>query len=140
MTEHEFILAIDCCFPYSDEKKAKHLIELGCSISPNAAFMVLHELCQIPRSVSTRRYKIQKLIEYWSQSFSHPLNPVVVPVASKLLHGKYIPVKRCIKYMELVAAYSDCINALNILYFSCDDTEGSMESAYDKIISKWQSA
>ena len=137
MTEPEFIQAIDCRFPYSNDIEAKKLIELGSTISPNAAFMVLHELCRVPRSVSTRRYKIKKLIEYWFQHYTHPLNPILLPIALKSLRNENISIKRCLKCMDLVAPHVGCINALNILYFSCVDTEGLIETKYNEIIAKW---
>jgi len=49
MTEQEFISSIDCNFPYEDIALAKELILQARSISPNAVFMVLHEILRAPK-------------------------------------------------------------------------------------------
>ena len=138
--EADFIKEIDCAFPYLQATRAKELIQVGARISPNAAFMVLHELCRNPRGVKVRPFQLQKYIEYWSESFSHPLNKLIVPVAIKMVHHKRIPVDRCLAYMDQVSLFKDCINVLDILYFSCESHTGPIETKYVKILQQWQKA
>ncbi len=56
MNESEFITHIDCHFPYQDRQEASRLIDLACQLSPDAAFMVAHELARPPQS-KLRRYR-----------------------------------------------------------------------------------
>lgn len=48
MTEDAFNLLIGCAFPYRDADVARRLIDLGRSLSPNAHFMTLEEICRPP--------------------------------------------------------------------------------------------
>jgi len=62
MTEAEFIEAIGFRFPYQDFDKCRSLIKLGASISANAAFMVLHEICRTPHKHSVSREILFELL------------------------------------------------------------------------------
>jgi len=47
-SEREFILAIDCRFPFHDRDAALRAIDEGCAISSNAACVVIDEIVRPP--------------------------------------------------------------------------------------------
>ena len=136
MNEAEFIDSIDCQFPYDTEEKWRSLITQGVSISPNAAFMILHEICRPPRSVDPN--VMGAILKQWCQQFTHPLVEIVLPAAESMINGKELPVAKCMDIMRIVAAYKDQYNALSIPYFACDDTNGEAEHLHQKIITAWR--
>jgi len=81
VTEDEFIKTVDCRFPYDDEVRARELIKLGSAISPNAAFMVLHEICRPPCSSQVVISRVNVLLGEWIVAVRHPLVQEVLPVA-----------------------------------------------------------
>jgi hypothetical protein len=137
VTETEFIESIDCQFPYDAEEKWRSLIEQGARISPNAAFMVLHELCRPPSGVLVYPHAIEAMLKHWCQQFEHPLVEAVLPAAEAMIKGKGLPADACMEIMRSVAAYQDQYNALAIPYFACDDTEGKVDEFYQAIIANW---
>lgn len=138
MTEIEFIEAIDCKFPYQHEGKWRQIIDLGVSISPNSAFMVLHEICRAPREANVDTVLLQKMLSTWSASFSHPLVEVVLPAASAMIRDELISVEQALSTMKDISHYQHQYNALAIPYFACDDTEGEVDDFHKKIIAEWQ--
>ena len=140
MTETEFIESIDCQFPYHVESEWRSLIELGASISPNAAFMVLHELCRLPSGTSVEPEAMQAMLTYWRQHFGHPLVTHLLPLAEAMIQGKTVSVAESMRVMRTVAPYRDQYNALSIPYFACDDAEGRADELYQEIINSWESA
>ncbi len=79
VTEEEFIKTVDCLFPYDDEVQAIELIKIGSAISPNAAFMVLHEICRPPRSSHVAASRVNELLAKWTAAAHHPLVPERFP-------------------------------------------------------------
>jgi hypothetical protein len=137
MTEVEFITEIDCRFPYRDETKRHQLIELGASISPNAAFMVLHEICRPPRSVGVDSDILQTILLEWTGVFHHPLVDIVLPAAMAIIRAEEIPVEQSMLAMKAVSTYQNQFNALSIPYFACDDVTGEVDLMHQKIIDRW---
>lgn len=135
MNEVEFIDSIDCQFPYDTEEKWRHLITQGVSISPNSAFMILHEVCRPPRPIDHNVLKV--ILKQWCQQFPHPLVEIVLPAAESMINGKELPVANCLDIMRIVAAYKGQYNALSIPYFACDDTNGEAEHLRQTIITAW---
>lgn len=138
MTEIEFIQSIDCQFPYDTEAKWRPLIERGASISPNAAFMILHELCRLPSGVTLAPSTIEVMLDCWTRHFEHPLVAIVLPAAKAMIRGETITVERALSIMQAVAAHRDQYNALSIPYLACDDTNGRADALYQEIINAWK--
>lgn len=140
MTETEFIESIDCSFPYNSEAEWRPLIELGTSISPNAAFMVLHELCRPPTGIAVPKARIEAILDCWNQHFKHPLVGQVLPAAKAMIDGQTIAVDTALRTMRVVAAYRGQYNALSIPYFACDDVDGRAEELRLEITNAWAGA
>jgi hypothetical protein len=140
MTESEFIDQIDCNFPHQDLAAAVALMKLGASISPNAAFMVLYEICSVPYHPKVRPYLVQKRIELWATHFHHPINELIVPVAIKIVRNRSISISRCLKYLDRVAQYPGLYNALNIVSSSCNVDSGLIDEKCHKVTKQWSPA
>ncbi|MES2842954.1 MAG: hypothetical protein V4794_21985 [Pseudomonadota bacterium] len=140
MNEVEFIEAIDCRFPYGDQARARELIELGARISPNASFMVLHEICRPPEGAKEDSLVLLELASSWEGIFEHPLVFVVLPIARSMIQDKLIPVGVAMAAMREVAFYKDQYNALAIPYLACDDKKGEADALHREITHAWQSA
>ena len=138
MDEMEFVKRIDACFPYTDEMQWRSLVKQGTQISDNAAFMVLHEICRAPEDVR-REIRLQMLHE-WEDHFDHPLKKLVVESGQAIIDGTYIPVEKAIKYLHQVAKFPGNYNALSIVCFSCDDTDGQVDEVYNQIIDVWENS
>ena len=138
MTETEFIDSIDCQFPYHSEGECRAIIERGSRISPNAAFMVLHELCRLPSDIHVEPALMLSMLKHWQRHFTHPLVEVTLRAAKTMIEGRKLPVEESMGIMKIISAYPDQYNALAITYFSCDDTEGKVEKLYEEIIADWQ--
>lgn len=88
VTDEEFIEIVDCRFAYDDKVQASELIKLGLAISPNAAFMVLHEICRPPRSSQVVASRVNELFEKWTAAVQHPLVLEVLPVATAMIQNR----------------------------------------------------
>jgi hypothetical protein len=140
MTEEEFIASIDCQFPYDAPREWRRSIALARNISPNAVFMVIHELCRPPRSSrvsAATRLRIYRCVQ---QRFKHPLLTRLDSLFSTAISGGMVPVSRAGAAMRQVARYRDQYNALAICYFSCNDRLGRTEALYDAITAEWSNA
>lgn len=140
MNEVEFIEAIDCRFPYGDHAKACELIGLGKRISPNASFMVLHEICRPPRGAKVSTLVLLELAASWESTFEHPLVSIVLPIAKSMIQGKPVSVGVAMAAMREVAFYKDQYNALAITYLACDDEKGEADALHKEVTHAWQSA
>jgi hypothetical protein len=138
MNEIEFIESIDACFPYMDEPKWRSLIKQGAQISDNAAYMVLHEICRAPNEVPSI-VQLQILNE-WKENFDHPVKELVVESAVKIINKKFITVQKAIKNLNKISKFSGNYNALSIVYFSCNDTDGQVDDLYNRIMKMWEKA
>lgn len=140
MNEVEFIEAIDCRFPYGDQAKAQELIELAARISPNASFMVLHEICRPPKGTKESSLVLLELATSWEGSIEHPLVSVVLPIAKSMIQDKLISVGVAIAAMREIAFYKGQYNALAIPYLACDDEDGEADALHREVTHAWQSA
>jgi len=137
VTEDEFIKTVDCRFPYDNEVRASELIKLGSAISPNAAFMVLHEICRPPRSSQVVTSRVNVLLAEWTTAVHHPLVQEVLPVAKAMIQNREISPDEAIRVMKSIAPYRNQFSALSIAYFACDDTTGEAEAEYQCVIDVW---
>lgn len=138
MDESEFITSIDCCFPYRAPLQWRRTIADALKISPNAAFMVAHELCRPPRSV---RVTVAQRLETWrylSVRLHHPLAQQLSDVIALRIKGSEIPMAVAVKAMKLVRHSPNQYNALSICYFSYSGMR-KVDELYDRIVGEWQS-
>jgi len=137
MTEEEFIASIDCRFPYDTPREWRRLIAVARNISPNAVFMIIHELCRPPRSSSvsaTTRLRIYRCVQ---QRFRHPFLTRLDLLFSTAISGEMVSVGTAGAAMRQAARYRNQYNALAICYFSCNDQFGRTEALYDAITAGW---
>ena len=140
MKEHEFIEKIDCNFPYDDHEGALRLIELGCSISPNTAYMVAYEIVSVPRSVTVSQARQKSLLAEWSTRFEHPLKDLVLVAAEHCIAKRTVPERDCLEQMEQVRRYPEQYNALAIVTSPCDDESGDVYRFGEEIYEEWRTA
>jgi hypothetical protein len=140
MSESEFSDLIDCRFPYRDTNGCRELIALGASISPNAAFMVHHEICRPPRSEAVESSVLQGLLSEWVASFNHPLLGLVLPIADEMTRGQQVEVETALRAMREVAMYRGLFAALAILSMCCDDADDKVNDLYHEIVHAWEAS
>jgi hypothetical protein len=140
MNESEFISHIDCAFPYNDLPEWQRLVRLGATLSANAAFMVLHEICIPPRSAQVTSTQQLEMIDYWSSRFSHPLANQIRAVAIGRIAGERLDIDAASRVFKLVADHPGQYNALNIVYFSCGEFDELTEQFKSAVTNRWQAA
>lgn len=117
-----FINRIGCSFPYHDKKSCLKLIEEAATLSTNAMFYIIEEICRIPTSerehVATDF--LLDLLSIIRTKFNHPLKEMVLETACKIVKGQRLAVDEVIIKMETIKNYKKQYAALSILYFSCD--------------------
>ena len=135
--ERSFMNEIDARFPYDDWDRCTALIDRGIAISPNAAFSVLHEICRPGRSGPVSADRLTQLLEYWRSHVEHPAAPMLAEVAASMIQRRDQPVEDAIAKMRILSRFPGLYAALSILYFSCDDTKGSLEPIDAEIRKDW---
>jgi hypothetical protein len=142
MNEQEFINEIDCRFPYTDTDRAIGLIKSACAISANAAFMVVHELVRIPRSVVVPQAQRELLLNRVEAALDHPLKQLVIDIARRRINNLPVSESDASDAMRQIGQFPDQYNALAIAYFSCesstDDELGAVDSAYKEVEGEWR--
>lgn len=137
-SEADFIGSIDCRFPYSDTASALSLIEEGCEISGNAAFMVVHELTRLPVSASVDDATRLLLLDELEARLTHPLKGVVLDVARRMVRGESLPFEECCAVLNQIAAHPGEYNALGLVYFSCEESGMvAIDAVYNRILDGW---
>jgi hypothetical protein len=136
MNETEFIENIDAHFPYRDQEKANEIIKSGSVLSPNASFMVLHEICRAPNEIEPKL--LFKYLEEWAAVNNHPLKKIVVVSAKALIKKSYIANTQAIEAMNFIQQYQGQYNALSIVYFSASDESEELDIKYDEITDGWE--
>lgn len=139
-SEADFISAIDCCFPYEDTARATELIEEACSISADAAFMVVHELARRPCSSKVVDSVCLALLEQLDHRFSHPLKDMVLNVARRMVRRQSLPFEEFTKCMHQVACHRGQYNALAVIYFACNDDYclAAADELHEAILARWR--
>ena len=139
-SEIQFLDKIACNFPYHIRQESEHLIEQAATLSTNALFSVIKELCRIPQSkrstVSTET--LLDLLTLTASKLNHPLKDLIVEAADKMIRRQELTVDNAILKMQTVQQYPGQFAALSILYFSCDDKEGKLEPFWDSIRNEWK--
>jgi len=139
MDESEFTMSVDCCFPYVAPLRWRRAIAEAGKISPNAAFMVAHELCRPPRSTRSTVAQRLEIWRYLSMRLHHPITKRLSRIITSKIKGVEIQPASAIKAMMFVRRYQNQYNALSICYFSCG-TLRKADELYDRIVCEWQNA
>lgn len=137
--EIQFLDKIDCNFPYLDRQESLRLIEQASTLSTNALFSIIEELCRIPKSerpnvsIETLLY----LLTLTANKVKHPIKGIIIETAGKMIRREELTVDDVILKMQTVQNYPGQFAALSILYFSCDDIDEKLEPIWDNIINEW---
>ncbi len=137
MTESDFISLIDCRFPYHDSLEAERLIVLGCSISPNAAFMVVDELLRVPVSVTVTPERRLALLQHVDTHFKHPIKDLVLAVAEQSIRGTGQSLLQTIANMHAIAPFPNQYCALSVVYSSANEPWEELDSLFNQIVERW---
>ncbi len=137
MQEIEFNDNIDQKFPYLDREKALALIIQAKSISPNASFMVLHELCRPPVEKNIDKNALCDLIEIWKNHNEDKLSKTIALMAEALGAGILIPETDGLELMQVLRNFPNQYNALAIVYFACYQGDPSVDDLYEEILTEW---
>ena len=140
MTEDEFISLIDCHFPYHDTADSHRMIELGCAISPNAAFTIVYELARVPASVVVESNKLLGLLQDVESRFEHPLKESVIRVARRLISGMRLSLPEVMGAMRDVGHFRNQYQALNVIYSSGEEAWDEIDVLYKEITQLWKDA
>ncbi|NOZ70369.1 MAG: hypothetical protein GXP38_00405 [Chloroflexi bacterium] len=137
MSEAAFIESIDGCFPYHDEARWKRLIDEGVRISPNAAFMIYHELVRVPQSVNVGENVLVCILDYLDRKLRHPAKEQISAVCRLLIQGRRLSLEEAIEGIRSMAEYTGAYDLLNIFYFSCEHDE-EIDREYQKVVDEWK--
>lgn len=137
--EIQFLDKIDCNFPYQDRQESLRLIERASTLSTNALFSIIEELCRVPESErpNASTEALLDLLALTANKINHPLKELIVETADKMIRRQELTVDDVILKMQTVQNYPGQFAALSILYFSCDDKDGKLEPIWDNIINEW---
>jgi len=140
MKETDFIGRIDCDFPYDHPLKWRRLSAAAPRISPNAAFMVLHEVCRVPRSVQMDRPRAERIIGHLLRRFRHPAVKVIAPAIRSYISENTLRPRAAASLMRKLSIYDGEYNALAICYLSAYDSSGMLDRTYEQIVGRWRAA
>lgn len=137
--ENMFIDRIDCKFPYQDREECLRLIDEAATLSTNAMFSVIEEICRIPISEKQKVTTsfLLDLLKLSAKRLDHPLKEMVLDTAEKMVKGEELDVNEVKTKMGIIKKYPGQYAALSILYFSCDDKEEKLEPVWDNILTEW---
>ena len=137
--EIEFLNKIDCNFPYLDRTQCVNIINEANSISSNASFSVIEEICRMPQSKRTKISKeiLFELLYLVERSFEHPLKTIIIETAKKMINNQLLDIDNVISVMNKIREFKGQYAALSILYFSCEDEEDKLEIFWNQIINEW---
>lgn len=138
MRETDFIARIDCNFPYENPLRWRRLSAMAPRISSNAAFMVLHEVCKVPRAGQMNRARAEWIIGHLLRRFRHPAVKIISPAIDSYIGEKKLRSGKAAALMRRLAKYDGEYNALGICYFSAYDSDGSLDRTYKRIVARWQ--
>lgn len=142
-SESEFISAIDCCFPYDDLAAADSLIREACCLSPNAAYMVVHELARRPRGSRVSDSVCLAHLEMLDRIFKHPVKALVLRLARRMVCSDPVEADECVEAMREIGRYPGMYNALSVAYFAAyfaGVDEGEIDRVYEEILAAWEAA
>ena len=136
VAEQPFEAAFDARFPYRDAEAASALIAQGWSISLNAAFCVLHEICRPPQGVRVSEKRLRELLAEWRAGPEHALKLPLVECAEALIGGTHIPWQDGVRLMDEIAKFDAQRAALSIAYFSSDCSRKEGDDALTETVGR----
>jgi hypothetical protein len=139
MTGDDFMLFIDFNFPFHDENLWRRVVETGAHLSPNCAFMVLHEICR-PHTRYATSARQQAIYQYWRSCFDHPLVDVMAPVAETMIEHEYATGEQAMAAMRGAAAFPHQANALGLALYSSGQPTAEMKALYEQIVAAWRAS
>ncbi len=140
--ETAFLDAIDGDFPYKDRERATALIVEAWSISLNAAFAILSEICQPGSDAEVRRPRLMELLAEWNSGPDHPLKDPVLQCAKAIIDDAPMPLTDGLGIMKEIAVYDGQLSALSIVSFASysevDGVDDALGEAYEQIVEDWE--
>jgi hypothetical protein len=137
MTEEEFVNAVDGNFPFRHRVKWRALSSKAARISPNAAFMVLHEVCRLPVPRNVTLAERPEIIAHLKRRFRHPALRVIRPAMLSYLGGNRLRPSTAAALMHRLEPHVGQYNALIICHYSADDRQGALERTHRSIVQAW---
>jgi hypothetical protein len=140
-SEAEFLNEIDCQFPYFDPERALALAAEACSISANAAFGVVYEICNVPRGVVADPETSEAVLRRIDTLFSHPVAKVILSLARGRIRGQHPTSSEQIDAMRRVSAFPGQYYALQVALYAGDPEDpwdDDLDRVYDEILADWK--
>jgi len=133
---------IDGRFPYSHPTLSTAIIEESRSISVNAVFYVLDEICRLPHlGITTTQERQRELVEEWAYGFEHPLKDQMLRCAEALISERPLTPVEAVAAIEEVGLFDGQRAALSVAYFSGDctskDGNAALEDADRRVRATW---
>lgn len=138
MDDKAFDDLVDCRFPYSDEAEWRRIVDLGRSISPNAHFIALNEICRPPVSARVTRTKQREMVAYWSAGFEHPLKDMILECALAQITRRPLSVAHVQDMMDEISRHEGQWGALVIALQACDDVDDEVDDRFNEIKADWE--
>ena len=138
MLAKEFENMIDGNIPFNNDLEFKNLLIEAMKIGSDTVFKILEEICRVPSSKKIDQERLRALLSIFDKEFDHPLKGYMVECAKKYISRENMPIPEVLELLNHIKDYPNYYNALNIVYFACDDSDGIVESKYNTIINEWQ--
>jgi hypothetical protein len=137
-----FFDPIDANFPYNDAGRASALIAQGWSISLNAAFFILSEICQPGHGAPVGRPRLLELLAEWRSGPDHALKDPVLQCAKVIIDDAPLPLEDGLRIMDEIATYDGQRSALSIVSFAAyseaPGVDDALGEAYERIVGEWE--
>lgn len=139
--ETAFAARVYAQFPYDSRELATAIIEECRTISANAVFYVLDEICRPPWEGMVSQQRQRELVEEWAAGFEHPLKARVLQCAEALVSDRHLAPSEAVAAMEEIALFDGQRAALSIAYCSGDGTskqgDDALTSAERRVRASW---
>lgn len=140
--EKPFEAQIDARFPYNDGIRCTALIDEARTISLNATFCVLDEICRPPMSAAVTKDRQRALLTEWASEQHHELIEPLLTCANALIERKPLPWTDAVAVMEMVGNFDGQRAALSVAYFSgdCESlvADAALSSADQRVRKIWE--
>lgn len=135
--ELEFIDKIEDNFPFDNYIECVKLIDEAITISPNAVFSIVEEICKKASEKNISKAALINFLKQIDTKFNHPLRKLILETAQRIILREIISVDETNKNMEVLKAYPMQYAALSILCFYTKDTNGSLKKCWNQITTEW---
>lgn len=137
MNDEDFCILIDSNFPY-DYDGATKLIKKGCDLSPNAAFMIAHEIARPPRSAGVDKRRRIELLDIWTKHFVHELKEPIAEACRMIIDAKPLSPLELRELVYHLKRFPGESCALNIVYFAAPNDLA--DEVYREVSDAWRVA